>query len=526
MTGIAPIALFVYNRPSHTRQTVEALQKNLLARESNLIIFSDAPKTEEQAEAVNEVRQYIHQIAGFKSVTIVERESNFGLARSIIDGVTEICEKNGRIIVLEDDLEVSPHFLSFMNDALAYYESSDEVMHISGCRYPVESFGTDDTFFLKVPLCWGWATWKRAWSQFDKDLSIMRRFSRSRVRRFNFGNAYPYWEQLELNRLGKIDSWFVFWYANIFLRNGLSLFPSRSLVRNIGMDGSGVHAENSGNYEVSLSREPVRVSAIPLVESDVGFEKHVRYFQKLNLMKPIAFKRMINKMYRMVKSLRALLFKLLPQSWQWRIRKHYLERKYSDKNLAIGDMARFANCHFGSYNKLYGGAELTDVELGDFSYVGANNRISNAVIGKFTCIGPDVIVGLGKHPSRDFVSIHPAFYSTLCQAQVTFVSQSYFGEFESVKIGNDVWIGARAIILDGVTLGDGAIVGAGAVVTRDVPPYAVVAGVPAKVLRYRFESKEIEFLERFKWWDQDIDWLRSNAAKFRNIHELMSLYEP
>lgn len=221
-----------------------------------------------------------------------------------------------------------------------------------------------------------------------------------------------------------------------------------------------------------------------------------------------------------------MLLKILPLWCKWRLGKYYYEHKNSKKNLAIGYMARINNCRFGNYNKLYDGAVLSDVELGDFTYVGANNRISMAVIGKFSCIGPDVIVGMGRHPSRDFVSVHPAFYSTLRQAQVTFVSQSCFEEFGNVQIGNDVWIGARAIILDGLKIGDGAIVGAGAVVTKDVPAYAVVGGVPAKVLRYRFEPEEIEFLEQFKWWDRDINWLRENAAKFQNIHELMNSYAP
>lgn len=307
----APIALFVYNRPEHTRKTVEALRENTLSKDSDLIIFSDAPKSDAQVEAVNEVRQYIRQIDGFKSVTIVERETNFGLARSIIDGVTKLCEEYGRVIVLEDDLETSPHFLSFMNEALTYYENTEEVMHISGYRYPVESFGRDDTFFLHVPLCWGWATWRRAWSAFDKDISIMTRFDEKMVRHFNFCNSYSYWEQLESNRSGKLNTWFVFWYANIFLQGGLSLFPSRSLVRNIGFDNSGTHCNSTLEYDVSLSAVPVRIKAIPLIESQIGFEKHERYFQKLKLMKPKLIKRIVRKIhFLMARIANWLLFKV------------------------------------------------------------------------------------------------------------------------------------------------------------------------------------------------------------------------
>jgi acetyltransferase-like isoleucine patch superfamily enzyme len=207
---------------------------------------------------------------------------------------------------------------------------------------------------------------------------------------------------------------------------------------------------------------------------------------------------------------------------KWLICKYWYERKYRFQHLEIQYMARFSNCSFGKYNTLYEGAMLDQVSLGDYSYVGANSRMSRVAIGKFCCVGPDVVSGLGRHPTRDFVSVHPIFYSPNAQAGVTFASRSYFDEFDSINIGNDVWVGARSIILDGVTVADGAIVAAGAVVTRDVPPYAIVGGVPATVLRYRFAPSEIEFLLKMKWWDRDIDWLKENFDKFHNINELIN----
>lgn len=297
MSDAAPIALFVYNRPEHTRRTVEALSRNSGANDSVLHIYSDAPRTDDDAASVQKVRTYIKGITGFKQVVIKEQEQNLGLAMSIIGGVSALCEEYGRAIVLEDDLETSPHFLNFMNDALNYYADAAEVMHISGFRYPVDQFESDDTFFLHVPLCWGWATWQRAWRSFSNDISVMGRFDRQRIRQFDFGDSYAFWRQLELNKSGALKTWFIFWYATLYLRGGLSLFPSRSLVQNIGMDNSGTHSSTSNDYRVVLSDTPIQVTRIPLVESTTGYEFHQRYFRRL---KGGVLKRLVRKFKRLL----------------------------------------------------------------------------------------------------------------------------------------------------------------------------------------------------------------------------------
>lgn len=208
---------------------------------------------------------------------------------------------------------------------------------------------------------------------------------------------------------------------------------------------------------------------------------------------------------------------------KWLVSKCWYEFKYRRQHLEIQYLARFANCNFGRFNTLYEGAVLTQVSIGDFSYVGSNNRLSRVKIGKFCCIGPDVVAGLGLHPASDFVSVHPIFYSPNAQAGTTFADRSYFDELGHITIGNDVWIGARATIVDGVHIADGAIVAAGAVVVKDVPPYAVVGGVPAKFIRYRFNPEQIAALLNFKWWDKDPSWLRENFIKFHHIDALTRL---
>ncbi|PKM13175.1 MAG: acetyltransferase [Gammaproteobacteria bacterium HGW-Gammaproteobacteria-3] len=216
------------------------------------------------------------------------------------------------------------------------------------------------------------------------------------------------------------------------------------------------------------------------------------------------------------------LFKNPITMWlKWLVCKYYYETKYWNRHLKIYYMTNVSNCSFGQYNILYDDVVLNQVSLGDYSYVASNTRMARVTVGKFCCIGPDVMAGLGRHPTRDFVSVHPVFYSPLAQSGVTFTSKSYFDEFGKITIGHDVWIGARAIIIEGTTIGNGAVVAAGSVVTKDVPPYAVVGGVPAKVLRYRFSPNEIEFLLKMEWWNRDVDWLKANFNKFHDISELI-----
>jgi hypothetical protein len=263
----APVALFVYSRLDHTHRTAAALQRNLLAAETDLIIFSDAARKTEVEADVQAVRDYIRTIDGFRSVTLVERERNFGLAASIRDGVTRICTEHGRVIVLEDDLVTAPHFLTYMNDALEFYENDERVIAVHGYMYPVD-MTLPETFFLRDPGCWGWATWKRGWSLFDANgashLAAVRQ--QGRETEFNLDGSYDYIGMLEGQIAGRNQSWAVLWYATAFLEGKLTLHPGRSLVTNVGFDGSGTHGGSESRFAVVLSDRPVTVAPIAVEE--------------------------------------------------------------------------------------------------------------------------------------------------------------------------------------------------------------------------------------------------------------------
>jgi hypothetical protein len=279
----APIILFVYSRCEHTRHTVEALLGNTLADESELIIYSDAARTPEKLEDVSAVRRYISAISGFRSITIIEREQNMGLANSIIQGVSEVLEQHESAIVLEDDMITSPHFLRYMNDGLDRYVNDERVISIHGYSYPVNST-LPEAFFLLGADCWGWATWQRGWQLFNPDGAHLLQSLRERKleRAFDFNDSYPYVKMLEKQISGANDSWAIRWYASAFLLGKLTLYPGRSLVHNIGNDASGTHCDTSTVLDVHLSTSPIMLDGIDVVPSDYARHEFESFFKRMS----------------------------------------------------------------------------------------------------------------------------------------------------------------------------------------------------------------------------------------------------
>lgn len=282
MRELAPIVLFVYNRIGHTTKTIEALKKNELAKESNLYIFSDGSKTHSESEKVNSLRAYLKTVDGFKSISIIESTINKGLGSSIIDGVSEIINKFGKVIVMEDDLVSSTNYLKFMNDALDFYQEKKKVWHISGWSYPISKEGLNDTFLWKTMNCWGWATWKDRWAKFEKNPSnLVSEFSKTEIYEFDIDGTYSMWSQVLSNLEGRINSWAIFWYATIYINNGLCLNPSKSLIDNIGLDGSGTNSGTTDAYQTGVNEIRSLEFETDLFENKVAKEKIKQFYMSI-----------------------------------------------------------------------------------------------------------------------------------------------------------------------------------------------------------------------------------------------------
>ncbi|MES2276344.1 MAG: glycosyltransferase family A protein [Bacteroidota bacterium] len=285
---LSPIIVFAYNRPIYLRQTLEALEKNAEFKDSKLYFFCDGPKlnaTSSDLENIHEVRALVREKKWCKDVTILESNSNKGLAESIINGVTMVLEEHNSVIVLEDDLVTSPYFLNFMNIALNKYEQNDEVIAINGYNYPIKyEDNFPDTFFLKNADCFGWGTWKKKWDLFERDASVLVKKieAEGQSKEFDFDGQYPYMKMLKGVANGKINSWAIRWYASCFVNNKISLFPKKSLVRNIGSIGTNFKADNKDILGWDIYPHPIAYYENKLVEDTESRKKCSKHFRKYN----------------------------------------------------------------------------------------------------------------------------------------------------------------------------------------------------------------------------------------------------
>jgi hypothetical protein len=283
---LAPICLFVYNRYSSLKKTIESLQNNELVNKSNLYIFSDGAKSNNEIEAISQVRNYVKTINGFAKIEIIERAENYGLAKNIIDGVTKIVHEYGKIIVLEDDLVTGKYFLKFMNDALELYENNLDVISINGYSY-FKSKGSEDTYFLKTADNLGWGTWDRGWKIFEDNGQILLEKIKQRKLEYEFNrnNSYPFLEMLENQINGLNNSWAIRWYASAFLENKYTLYPNRSLVYHVGAsdDATNYKKRIKDPLDVDLYQKCILVNEIQIEEQKNNSRQYNKFLLKYRI---------------------------------------------------------------------------------------------------------------------------------------------------------------------------------------------------------------------------------------------------
>lgn len=303
---LAPIVLFVYNRPTHTRQTVEALLKNPEAKDSLLYIFADGPKenaSDSVKQRIKDLRQYIHSISGFKDVVIEESEINKGLAKSIIYGVTKVINRHGKIVVIEDDVVTSSHFLHYINQSLELYKDDNDVICINGASFFNNAPIGEHTFFQYGADCQGWATWKRGWDIFNPNgTELLNKIvaNKQYIYELTYNNTYDYINMLKGTIEGKIDSWAIKWLCSAIVNRKLCLYPSKSLVHNVGFDSE---ATNTKGNKSEFEREYISIIAdettcdFPKIDiEDNQIMRKVLEDKYRKLLHPNIFRRIIRKL--------------------------------------------------------------------------------------------------------------------------------------------------------------------------------------------------------------------------------------
>jgi hypothetical protein len=275
---LAPIAVFAFRRPEHTTRLLASLRANPEAERSAVHVFCDGPRRASDVPGVEATRAAVRS-CGLPGLVVVERDQNAGLARSVVEGVTGLCDAHGRVIVLEDDLVLSPRFLEFMNAALHRYADDPRVMHVCGYQYDVDLGSPSDAVFLPFIGSWGWATWARAWRAFDPRAGARGLLLDPAVRRrFDLGGAYRFSGMLDLQLAGRIDSWAIRWYLSVFAAGGLSLFPTVSLVENTGLGGEASHTEAEPTRLSSGRAHDFAVQRFPEVRLDAEALRRIAHF--------------------------------------------------------------------------------------------------------------------------------------------------------------------------------------------------------------------------------------------------------
>lgn len=278
MSSSTTIVLLGYNRPRHMKKLLSTLEENREFRALPVMAFIDGPKNEDDKVLIREVAEVVLSVR--PDARLTRRTNNFGVAKSVSTAVSDALTQFEQVIVIEDDLELSPQFLRYMLDGLELYRAERRVASIHGYTIPMSEL-PHATYLLRGTDCWGWGTWRESWKHYRHDsAALLKELKRKSLEsHFTLKHSSPHLALLESAEKGEVDSWAIRWHASVFLAGGLTLNPSVSLVRNAGMDGSGTHSGSTKLYESPVSIAPIAVECIPLAESKEAFQAYRRFYK-------------------------------------------------------------------------------------------------------------------------------------------------------------------------------------------------------------------------------------------------------
>jgi hypothetical protein len=306
-----PIVIFLYKRPRHARELLDSLQKCARLTECEIFIYCDGVKNPADLDNVNETRSVAREFGSKNNASIVEREQNMGLARSIVEGVTQMCDQFGRVIILEEDFILHPFFIDFMLQSLDHYAEEEMVSQIAGFTFPINKSTTPDVFFMPIISIWGWATWRRAWNLFSWETqpALERLNTNPKIRyQFDVDGSYPYTDMLRQVAKNQLDAWAILWYWQTFSTNKLTLFPRQSLVWQNGFDDLAAHTK----------------------EAWPGMQEPLNSFLQVNWKQPVSFPEVIETNHAVFKNLKRHLRSRSQKSFSENLNfKHVIKRAWS-----------------------------------------------------------------------------------------------------------------------------------------------------------------------------------------------------
>ena len=513
-----PVAVFAYNRSNHLDKTLEALSRCRRIEECEVFIHCDGVNRPEHQAQVEATRMVARKWAREMNWHVIERNENLGCDPSIIKEVTALCEEYGRVIVIEDDIIVSPAFISFMLEALNRYEDTPNVFQIAGFTFSAKRLSKEDSFLIPLTTSWGWATWKRAWKSFEINYDEAKKSLNNSMfcKKFDLDNAYPYSQMLLDDITGKENKWDIWWYFSVFKSKGLVVYPARSIDFNNGFDSTGLHSGDQNLNSVSIEDledfNGRNKFIFPNIDrtNKYAFNKHrlsiVKAVNIINYRKPM--RKQIKELLK--NSLKKVgLFSFAKKSYLLLFSKKESSTFCDSKTIQFEEGTIFesgfnVNQHIpskstrvivGSKNVL--GCSITferqvgQVFIGNDTYIGASSIICATGVN----IGSQVLMAWGitivDHDSHSINwDIRSNDVQNWREGLITGDLTGAAGRKDWGMIGmapviikDKVWIGFNSIVLKGVTIGEGSVVAAGSVVTKDVPAWTLVGGNPARVIK-------------------------------------------